>query len=251
MKFILVVSLVVFAYLLSFNTLGQTPETTHQNLYWARYYNQITINEKWSWHNEIDKRVFFENNRHHHLIMHTHWHYKIAPIAELGFGVTYSRQSPHDPDAISTLVVPEIRPFQEINLTQKLNNKLSLSQRFRIDERFIHKNNSKVLLDGYDFNFRFRYRLQFSLMLGKQTERIKILKLSDELMLSAGKHILYNRFDQNRIYTGFELGINKHFSAELGYLYWFQQRSTGYQFFERNVARLTIYHRINIQKSTH
>ncbi len=44
---------------------------THQSLYWIRYYNQLSLNQKWTWHNEIDDRRFFENNTQHHLIVHS------------------------------------------------------------------------------------------------------------------------------------------------------------------------------------
>jgi Protein of unknown function (DUF2490) len=238
--------LILFGFGIINNTFGQTKNITTQSLYWTRYYNQLSIGKSWVWHNEIDNRTFFEKNKHHHLIMHTHLHYKVIPTADVALGFTYSRQSPHDPNSNSTLVTPEIRPFQEINLTQNLSKRLAIGQRLRIDERFIHKNNGKELIDGYDFNVRFRYRLQATVTFGDQKHRIKAFKLFDEIMLNSGSTIVLNPFDQNRIYTAFELGLNKYFSTELGFMYWHQQRSTGYQFFNRNILRLTMYHRLSV-----
>jgi hypothetical protein len=233
--------------LLNYGIKAQTKQVTNQGLYWMRYYNQLSLNEKWTWHNEIEERRFFENNQHHHLIMHTRLHYKFFKNADVAFGLTYSLQSPQDPNAKIDLIVPELRPVQELNFTQPITKRLTFQQRLRIDERFIHSNNGKELTDGYDFNFRFRYRLQLSYKLNQEDTKLSsTLKLSDELMLNAGKNILYNQFDQNRLYVGLEQGLNKNFSVELGYLYWYQQRASGNQFFDRDIVRLTVFHKVKL-----
>ena len=221
---------------------------THQSLYWLRYYNQFDIHKNWTWHNEIDDRRFFENNKQHHLIMHSRLHYKIYKNADIAFGLTYSLQSPQEPNSNTDLVVPELRPVQEINLSNPLGKRFTLHQRLRIEERFLHKNNGMDLLEGYAFNFRFRYRLQASYKINKkETNNPTTLKVADELMINAGRKIIYNQFDQNRIYAGLEQGINKNISIELGYLHWYQQRATGNQFFERDIIRFTLYHKIKFQ----
>ena len=161
--------------------------------------------------------------------------------------MTYSLQSPQDPNATINVVVPEKRIVQEFNLSNSLSKRLTFQQRLRIDERFIHKNNGKELLDGYDFNFRFRYRLQASYRVNKlEAPKATILKLSNELMVNAGKNIIYNQFDQNRLYVGIEQGFGKGISAELGYLHWYQQRASGNQFFDRDIIRFTLNHKIKL-----
>jgi hypothetical protein len=221
---------------------------THQSLYWIRYYNQLSLNQKWTWHNEIDDRRFFENNTQHHLIVHSRLHYKISQNLEVAPGLTYSLQSPQDPNSTSGLIVPELRPVQEIMFSNLISKRFTLQQRLRIDERFIHKNDGKELLDGFDFNFRFRYRLQASYKINKNAAKnTTLLKVADELMINAGSNIIYNQFDQNRVYVGVEQGISKSMSIDFGYLYWFQQRATGNQFIDRDIIRLTLYHKIKIK----
>lgn len=232
-----------------FSTLLKAQESiTHQNLYWTRYYNQYSFNSKLSWHNEADMRRFLENNKLQQFIFHSHVHYKVLPSLDVAMGLTYSRQSPQFPDATTDLVVPEIRPFQEITHSQALSKRFTLSHRFRLDERFVSKNDGKVLLDGYDFNLRYRYRIQGVCNLSKKEDKTPTTaKIADELMLNSGEKIIYNHFDQNRIYLGVEQNISPSLSVELGYLRWFQQRSSGKDFFDRNIYRLTIYHRLKAQ----
>jgi Protein of unknown function (DUF2490) len=234
-------------FLLSSITAVSQKNITNQSLYWLRYYNQLSINKKLTWHNEIDDRRFFDANKQHHLIMHSRLHYKFFQNVDAALGMTYSLQSPQDPASTSELVIPELRPVQEINIVNPVTKKFSLQHRFRIEERFIHKNDGKTLLDGYDFNFRFRYRLQVNYIISKIEEKKPLtLKIAEEIMVNAGEHIVYNSFDQNRLYVGFEKSLGKGFSAELGYLYWFQQRSSGNQYFERDIMRFTLYHKIKL-----
>lgn len=234
--------------LIKIDSLAQQKEVSKQSLYWTRYYNQLSIHPRWTWHNEIDNRRFVKPGKQHHLIIHSHIHYKLYANLDAAIGFTYSRQSPQFPDAVIHLTVPELRPFQELNWITTVTQRLTLIQRLRIDERFIHRNNGKELIEGYDFNFRVRVRAQVNLLLSKSlNEYATTLKVADELMVNAGNNILLNSFDQNRIYVGVEQGLGKKISVELGYLHWYQQRNTGYQFFNRDILRLTFYHRIKLK----
>jgi hypothetical protein len=40
---------------LNFGLQAQTKQVINQSLYWVRYYNQLSINKKLTWHNEIKK----------------------------------------------------------------------------------------------------------------------------------------------------------------------------------------------------
>lgn len=231
----------------SISTKSQIKQVTNQSLYWMRYYNQLSLNDKWTWHNEIDTRRFLVNSKHHHLIMHSRIHYKFYKNADAGLGFTYSLQDPQDPYSESSLTIPELRVVQEINQNNPITNKFSIQHRVRIDERFFRKNDGKELLEGYDFNFRFRYRFQATYkLLEQENKNATTLKVADEIMINAGKNIVYNHFDQNRIYAGVEQGLSKNFSVELGYMHCYQQRASGYQFFDRDIIRLTFYHKIKI-----
>ncbi len=217
----------------------------HQNLYWLRYYNQLSFSKKIVWHNEFENRRFFSENRQHHFILHSRLHYKILPNLDIAAGLCYSRQSPQLENATTHLVIPEIRPEQEINLLNTISNKVSLQHRFRADERFIHKNNGTELLPGHDFNWRFRYRLMANFSINKkQTKWPTNLKIANELMVNSGKNVVFNQFDQNRISASLEKGLFKNVSGELGFIHWYQQRPSGKDFFARNIVRVTLLHKI-------
>ena len=216
-----------------------------QNLFWMRAMVQTNLNKKLFLITEIDNRRFYEGNTQHHTIQHNHLHFRINPSVDIAIGQTFSWQNPQFPDAAIKLTVPEIRPFQEMNAFQRINKKIVFSTRVRIDERFIRKNDGMQLLEGYNFNMRYRLRLQYQYFLWKKQNAN--LKISNELMVNSGKNV--NFFDQNRIYIAYEHSFTNKFSAELGYLIWYQQRVQFDTYFQRDIVRLTLFKKINFTKN--
>jgi len=221
--------------------------TTHQNLYWLRYYNQLSINQKFIWHNEIEERRFFQNNKANNLIIHSRLHYKIKPNLDVAAGLTYSEQGSQSPNTTTNFKVPEIRPVQELNYTLPISRKFALQQRLRLDQRFIRSNDGSELQHGYRFNLRFRLSFQLLYKLNSDTSKKQTtVKIANELMINAGKNITYNQFDQNRIYIAIQQDFNKNIALELGYLKIYQQKAVGNQFLNRDIFRLSLYHRLRI-----
>ena len=101
-------------------------------------------------------------------------------------------------------------------------------------------------MDGYNFNFRFRYQLtaDYIVFKSKDKKQSVSLRAADEIMVNAGKNIVYNMFDQNRIYGAVLYQPVRDFTFELGYMYLFQQRSSGSQYLHGDIIRLNILHRI-------
>ena len=163
----------------------------------------------------------------------------------MAWGQTFSWQNPQFPDAKIKLTVPEIRPFQELNAVQRINKRIVFSTRVRIDERFIRKNDGSQLLEGYNFNMRYRLRLQYQFYLWKKQNAS--IRVSDELMVNSGKNV--NFFDQNRIYIAYEHSFTNKLSAELGYLRWYQQRTQFDTYYQRDIVRLTLFKKINFTKN--
>jgi hypothetical protein len=65
-------------------------------------------------------------------------------------------------------------------------------------------------------------------------------------MINAGNTIVYNYFDQNRLYTGINYEINKKIALQLQYMHLWQQASDGLSLNSNNIVRFNIYHTISI-----
>lgn len=219
----------------------------YQNILWTRYYNQLLFNEKWSLHSEFDNRLFIQPLQENLFVIRIQGRYKINNHLETGAGFAYFSVDTQIPEINNNFNIPEFRGQQD--LTWKLNaNKIMLMQRFQLEERFIQNANKEELLRGTTFFWRFRYRLQADYTFWKKEKQTLKAVLSDEIMFNFGKKIIKNTFDQNRIYAAIHYGLNSHLAFELGYLNSFQRRSNGIDYFNRDIIRFSIFHKIKTKK---
>jgi long-subunit fatty acid transport protein len=216
----------------------------HQKLLWTRYYNLLTINDKWSLHSEFDNRIFLNPVEENLYEFRVQGRYKINKDFEVGAGYAYFSVATQSQEITFDFNVPEYRGQQDIIWKQEYNNKFVLSQRFMVEERFFHNANKDGLLPGTTFFWRFRYRLQGEYSFWKKENQFLKAIIYDELMINGGKNVVKNTFDQNRIYAALQYGINKNIALELGYLHSFQQRASGNDYFDRDIIRFTFFHKI-------
>ena len=148
--------------------------------------------------------------------------------------------------ATTELFVNENRLVQQAQLSQSVG-KIQLSQRLRIEERWIQKVINGELSDIYRYSTRFRYQLALSIPLSKN-KYIPSLAFADELMMQSGKDIIYNNFDQNRFFAGIKQQITPSLAADFGYMHVWQQRLSGYQYNRNHTIRLFFYWQPDFRK---
>lgn len=222
---------------------------TNQNLIWYGYFQTLQFSPKWYWQTEIQERHFVNPSTQHQFIVRGHLHKILGNSGwETSIGMCLFLQNPNDPKAVNKLTVPELRPHIEFAKKQKFKF-LTLDHRYKLEARFFHNTNAAKtdLENGYNFgNYRFRYRLQASILAWQidETRALK-LKVSDEIHLNMGSKIVKNVFDQNRIYAGLSIDILPDLTFDVGYLNWFQQSAIG-NFFNRDILRLTVFHKIKL-----
>jgi len=236
----------IYLILFCFTAYSQTEKKIdHQNLLWTRYYNILTLNNKWSLHFEFDNRVFLHPVTENLYVARIQSRYKINNDLDVGAGLVYFSVATQVPEVNFDFNVPEYRTQQDISWKQNLG-KIILSNRFQIEERFFHNANKEGLLPGTTFFWRFRYRLQGEYNFWKKENQYLKAIVYDELMINGGENVVKNTFDQNRIYASFQHGITKNIALELGYLKSFQQRASGVDYFDRDIIRFTFFHKINL-----
>jgi hypothetical protein len=219
----------------------------NQSILWTRYYNLLTLNDKWSLHSEIDNRIFLKPVEENLFVVRVQSRYKINNDLETGAGFAYFSIATQDPEITTNFNIPEYRGQQDIIWKQNLG-KIILGQRFQIEERFIQNANKEGLLAGTTFFWRFRYRIQGEYFCWKNKNQFLKTLLSGEIMINAGEKIIKNTFDQNRVYAAIQYGINQNIAIEFGYLNSFQQRASGIDYFNRDIIRFSIFHKMNLKK---
>lgn len=213
---------------------------------WYSYANTLTLAPKWLLSNDISERHFLDNGKQLQFTLRSKINYTLGQNWNAGIGFAFFSSNTFDPASSSTLAVPELRPFQEFNHNQQLH-RFTINHRYRIEERYFRKVVDDKLVNGYNFNFRFRYKFEVEYRLYQSLNKVQSLsfKAGDEIMLNAGKSIVKNTFEQNRVNTAISYQANKNFTFDLGYTYGFQQKNSG-DYNEANIFRFTIQHRIKI-----
>lgn len=225
---------------------SKSKSTTHQEIVWLRYYNKLTIGQRWLLHTEADVRRFvFPGRQHQWVLPRVYLDYRLKSGIDIGAGGAYFLQALPQIDSQTVVTIRrEIRPHQEVNYAHTLY-KLKVSHRIKVEERFFLETKDQV----QDFNFRFRYKFQVQVPITASSKKHPItLNLFDEIMFNAGSNIVHNVFDQNRIYAGFQTKLSDVWAYEIGYMNWFQQRPSESEFFDRHIVRFTITHALKIRQ---
>jgi hypothetical protein len=232
---------------MSLSSLAQTQDKkiTEQGLVWLEYNNTLKFNSRWQLVSELHARRFIRPSEQHEFALRTQLYRSLGENWDVAAGFTYFMQSPENPLTTDVLVIPELRPHVEFDFKQALG-KLSIVHRYRAEKRFFRNTANGELADGYNTNYRFRYRLDMRYHLADVGGQPLKFRVYNEIFINAGRNIVYNRFDQNRLYGGLNQAISKNFDIEAGYIYRFQQQNTGNEFYNRHVINIAVNHRIDL-----
>lgn len=218
---------------------------------WAGYVQQTRLTDKWGlWADaNIRTRDHFTND-FSTSIARIGVSYFLSENASVTAGYAYGHYfAGNDGKKVAQ---PEHRPWQQVQWSRKYP-KLRLQQRVRLEERFRRKfENAYKLADGYHFNYRLRYNVSAAMPLGKKPFQPHALSLvvNDEVMLNFGKEIVYNTFDQNRLFVGFNYHLSKNSTLQAGYMNTFQQQASGNNYKNIHTLRINLLQNLDVRKKT-
>lgn len=236
--------LFIIAFACQFVTAQNQKNIDQQTLTWIRYYTIFPLSEKWAIHSEFDNRSFVNPVHENLFVIRSQARYRANKIMDFGAGFAYFNVNTQNPNNDPDYSVPEYRAQQDLTFINDIA-KITFHNRFQVEERFIQKADKNGLLNDFSFAFRFRYRLQSMFTFWQKDKRSVKGTISDEILFNQGKDNRNNTFDQNRIYLALRYHFNPNIGVEIGYLKNFQRRSSGVDFYDRDIARFTVYHRID------
>ncbi|MCD0470703.1 DUF2490 domain-containing protein [Flavobacterium sp. JAS] len=242
MKFVKI--LLLFGFISPFLSAQNIKKTDQQTLTWIRYYNILPLTEKWALHSEFDNRSFLNPVHENLFVIRVQGRYRVHKNIDLGTGLAYFNVNTQNPNVDPDYSIPEYRIQQDVTFINDIA-KVTFHNRFQLEERFTQKVNKTELTDDFYFAYRFRYRLQSTFDLWKKDIRSLKATISDEVMFNFGKDNKRNTFDQNRIYAALRYHFNPNVGLEIGYLKSFQRRASGVDFYDRDIIRFTLYHKID------
>ncbi|MBM3936657.1 MAG: DUF2490 domain-containing protein [Sphingomonadales bacterium] len=127
------------------------------------------------------------------------------------------------------------------------NRFVTVSQRLRMEERFIAK-----MVDGKHestpVEYRIRYRLQLERNWGMGSwlnHQRNFWCLSNEFFANLGSEAGLNRLDQNRLYLGLGHHFGKEWQVQAGYLRQLVVKKSAYEEEDNHTLMVTVSHTVN------
>jgi hypothetical protein len=217
----------------------------HLNQLWFGYYSNVKLSQRWAVNSDFQGRTTDWYNEWSQVLVRSGLAYKFNDKFALTVGFADFLYFEKGNKATRN----EYRPWQELAVSDHYNA-WKITHRFRYEQRFFQHIVNDELSGGYTSNHRFRYKLDFQRTIWKKenSETSLALQFSNELMINAGKSIVYNYFDQNRTAASLLFTANKNFTLQLQYMNIIQQLSNGTTINQANVIRINIYHTISVSK---
>ena len=237
--------LFLFFLLLPISSVFAQKQVERQELAWLRYSLKLNLDPNWIIRQEVENRFFADPQRQHQFLSRTHLQRNLGNGWQTALGFTYFVQTlPQDPNARFEIDRIELRPQFELQHKNALTPRFSLVNRYWAEFRWFEQNPGE---GDFEYgNARIRYKLEAVLKLNKTFT----LKAHDEIHINVGRDILLNMFDQNRFSGAISAALPAGFGLELAYIYWYQQRASGVDFFSRHIGRLTLTHSFNLKRKS-
>ena len=148
---------------------------------------------------------------------------------------------------VGTEFALERRTYQQI-LWRAQIKKITFLQRIRIEQRW-HEvlDQTDGSVDRVRFSNRFRFLLSAAIRVFENPKSPRPV-ISNEILFHVGNEILYNTFDQNRLFLGFNQRLGKNWTVDYGYMMVYQERYSGFEYDLNHTIRLFFYYSPDLRK---
>jgi hypothetical protein len=142
----------------------------------------------------------------------------------------------------------EHSPWEQISWSNKYN-RFSINQSIRLEERFRQSVQNNVKQNAFGFNYRTRYNMLLSYALSKHPTAVGALDAVgyNEVYLNFGKQVVYNSFDQYRVFGGLNYHLGRFSSLQFGYVHSFQQLAAGNRYRKLHMARVFYLYNLDLR----
>ncbi len=134
----------------------------------------------------------------------------------------------------------ENRIYQQVQWRQKVG-RVTFVQRIRNEQRWHEVIDSDGLVDRIRFSNRVRFLSSFNIKVF-ENPKLPSISIADEVHVHFGKEIIYNTFDQNRIFAGLQVPLMNNLKFDIGYMLVYQQRYSGNEYDMNHTFRWFFYY---------
>lgn len=149
-------------------------------------------------------------------------------------------------DALNKVVIEPRIWHQWLFITPQMG-RVKMYHQFRFEHRWKKDNDIGA---EFDYTNRYRYKAYAYIALNKTTiqPRTWFLAPSAEIFMQTGKNIVYNAFEDFRIYTAVGYVFNKNYTFLAGHMYTIGQNNTGFQYGTSHIIRINLFVNFDFRK---
>ena len=140
----------------------------------------------------------------------------------------------------------ENRIYEQWSGTQK-QGIVTILNRIRFEQRWRDQIVNDQVVGNKVLTYRLRYLASFEARPFKNP-KIPGLVISDEAFVQFGESIVYNTFDQNRLFFGLKQSLTKRLSFDIGYMNILQQKSSGNAYTASHLFRIFFYYNADFRR---
>lgn len=219
--------------------------TAHNDQQWFQYYTQTRTGERTMLYADAGLRSIDGFSRWSQHLIRAGFGYNLGGSWQAVTGVAFFGFFDQGARARD-----EWRVYQEVNRSDR-PGRWTLQNRLRVEGRFFRNRPDGPLGEGSSFNLRFRYRLQGMTRIAELSsvhERRVMFSIADEVFINAGRSIVYNTFDNNRLVLGPVLQWNPDLQVGLLYNHQYGQRNRPETYEDSDIVWLTVTHRFGFNR---
>ncbi len=154
---------------------------------------------------------------------------------------------PGDPNFDKITLEPRI--WHQWLFTMPYIGRVKLYHQFRFEHRWRRSN-----LKGSDFNYTDRYRYKFFAYIPINKKRLEKKTLffspSAEIFMQTGKSIVYNHFEDFRVYNALGYILNNNITFFGGHMWTIGQDNTGFEYSQSHIIRLNVFINLDLRNTT-
>jgi hypothetical protein len=171
-------------------------------------------------------------------------HYWVTEKLQVSLGYAHMWQAPAC-DGCETWA-GENRIYQQLQYVTRIG-RATVLHRVRNEQRWKETVVNDVPTGGTTFSDRVRYLASFTVPVSGNPA-VPSLVLADEIAVQFGPGVVYNTFDQNRVFVGVKQALGRSWSFDLGYMLVYQQKPSGYQYDLNHTLRWFFYFTPDLRK---
>lgn len=217
---------------------------------WLGFYSKYHFNERWAYYGEYHIRLRDGIENMGQVYLRFGATYKVKKYFDLTAGFVnpfYWAPNPEDPNIDK--VVRQFRFWQQGVLATPFDHIMVFHQ-LRTEQRWARAYTKGSL---FELTHRFRYKLTVYVPINKPAfeKHTLFLSFNEEIFMQSGKSIIYNTFEDNRIFAGLGYNLNEVWQLQAGYMNTFRHDGAPDKYESRHIFRFSVYHHLHIHLDRH